>query len=114
LILTFSSSRHQQSKQQEQKLRVVIAQILRTYTKVWQQQLIWIWKEVVRLLRVCRTFAIWSRREFVISDQNKDNQVCFDLDFSCESSLHGSKQQQQDEFVLILTLRVEDCFDFED
>jgi hypothetical protein len=98
-------SRHQQSKQQEQKLRVVIEQILRTYTKVWQQQLIWIWEIFVRLLQVCRTFAIWSRQEFIISDQNKDNQVCLDLDFSCGSSLHGSKQQQQDEFVLILTSR---------
>jgi hypothetical protein len=73
--------------------------------------------------KVCFDFDFgnsWSCREFglsvrvVINDQNKEKSECMQqfgcvkdfvlaLTFSSKSSLRGSKQQQQDEFVLIST-----------
>jgi hypothetical protein len=79
-------SRHQPSKQQEQKLRVVIEQILRTYKKVWQQQLIWIWEIFVRLLKVCRTFAIGCVKNLFCHRRSRQ------------------QQQQRGDFVLIWTI----------
>jgi hypothetical protein len=63
LTFTFTSGCHQQSGQQQKSPSP-------GSTNGRVKSLVGVWKKFVRLLRVWRTFAIWSRQEFcfVISD----------------------------------------------
>jgi hypothetical protein len=81
---------------------------------VWKQQLIWIWEIFVRLLKVCRTFAIWLRQEFCLSSAIKTTTTTtttFEEKAECNNNLFQVVSRSS--FVLILDFEEQSCFDYD-